>query len=920
MSQRKLKIAKIVVAVLFALVAALCLMTACAPEENGGGNGGGNGGEGTKTEYTLTWNVASHVEVKADGYETLPTKVERGTKIVFSVEGKDGYTVDRVTRNGNRLDPNSSDGKYHVTINNNYTFNVTETRAVSSISATAKSGVVFYAGHVVTADDLDLTVTYATEETEALPFENCKVVYTDGDFIKRGDTSFTVTFGEQQATVTFDAAMVHVSINPVAGEISSSVLTSWEQNAELENFKNEDGIVTFDYDEITAPITLPTGADLTDRTDLGNFEFTFKNWASVVGDSINEITAITTENDVSLEIMAQYDAELVTFTGADLVMEEDVPTLKVSFTLPSAEGAYLFLYEGNNKFAVKGDDVTPGSGGETTVSFDLRKLADATKDGAHFEGAWMDIRIAVDVQGVTFSNTVVVGPELETVKVGKMIHDDENCYRFIHYVHEGDDGESQIELKIYFNRYAYDYEVNLTEVDGKATLEIPGHINTKLDEEFAYEGATVSIAFGTANAVGTLAADGSFKATLDLTTLPDGFLERAGNITVSDAEGNRLQGLYVVSSDGNKTKLDLVGCGTIFEDFDPHARDNRNYTTSLVSGGVRYTVGTDWNEPFLKVVDEGHEIAITTVTLEEKNGKAYLVLSGTYGYSYTADTAKTALESYYVDIQNNDGVQGGGWEVYWKSTDEGADKIIETTAGERGGTFKFYASLADIEAGKVVFSHVGSASNNLVNDTLQTTTITVGGVEYKAEIWRGWGSNLVCVWVTDKSAPAFEITKADLVADSTTVYFVLSGTYRNYEKAALEAVFNYTTAGSDSFLEADNGKFGADFQEREGGWRRYPLAAASVTVNDTDKTWEVRYDVTSFTANPNAYTGHFGTIGYSDNNKEYAPADLKLTTAQAEDGKSVTLNGLKYSIFNKNGSSEQSNNWGCVSLLVETVS
>ena len=133
---------------------------------------------------------------------------------------------------------------------------------------------------------------------------------------------------------------------------------------------------------------------------------------------------------------------------------------------------------------------------------------------------------------------------------------------------------------------------------------------------------------------------------------------------------------------------------------------------------------------------------------------------------------------------------------------------------------------------------------------------------------------------------------------------MLKGTATGVEKAALEA-----------YLKANH----FDLQQCGGVWTNYVKLARTVTVEDNGN-WEIKFDVTAMPLDGAAYTGHFGAKDpsdptYSDNQW----TDLKLSNEHAEDGKSVTVGGKKYSISNKVDGNDESTNWGCVSLKVENA-
>lgn len=745
------------------------------------------------TQRTITWEVPTQATVKVEGYDELPEKVKDGTQLSFTITCTNGYEVDTVKNSGKNV--TARDGKYTVSITADTTIAVTVKQQIQSINVTKNpTKLTYLAGESLDKAGMEVEVEYVGGAKQTLQEADYRIVYptASATAFYRGDASFKVSYqGKESADVALTAPVeAKVTINPVAGKIAESVITAWQNNEALHEFAvaEETGIVSFTYAELSEPITLPTGNNLPKRDDLGNINFTFVGWAAVEGDTITGLTSITVENRNSLEIEAQYNADLVTFKAADLKMVGEVPTLEVTFTAEAMSGAYLFLYEGNQKFSVKGDAVTQTSG-DIKVDFDLRKLAAAkSEDGASFAGAWMDIRIALDVNGATFSNMMVIDPENVTVDVGKMIHDDDYCYRFIHYV-RAETGE--VELKVYYNRYAYTYEMEISETGGTPTLTFTGTLNKKLDPEFNYDGADVSIALGSYAAAGKVNADGTWTATLDLSTITENTNATAGTITVTSGSTS-LDALYVESSSGNKTSLDLIGCGTIFEDFDPTAGNNRNYSTSFsASNGWRYTIGTDWNEPFLTATDVAHEIAVKGADLEVNGDTVYLVLTGTYGSGFTsADEVKAAI---YLDIQSNsDAGSPDGWNVYWTTDSENNGMQLTTQDGT--WTLKVAIPEEARKDGVVMFSHFGDPNTNVVLPGLAYKSVVVGDLRYTLSAVAMWNSQLMTIAVSDpsnQSITVMEDVDVKLVVDGGKPCIVVTVSATGYTEDALKAAVQF---------------------------------------------------------------------------------------------------------------------------------
>ncbi len=127
-----------------------------------------------------------------------------------------------------------------------------------------------------------------------------------------------------------------------------------------------------------------------------------------------------------------------------------------------------------------------------------------------------------------------------------------------------------------------------------------------------------------------------------------------------------------------------------------------------------------------------------------------------------------------------------------------------------------------------------------------------------------------------------------------------------------------------------------DLQECGGGWQLYGFTRVSVSVNETDGTFLIKYDITRLSVDSSsdgstgAYSAHFteklpDEEGYSDNKFR----DLKLDKESAVPGASITVGDKKYSIVNYQAGEDfessadtnwgQAYNYGCVSIKVENV-
>ena len=157
-----------------------------------------------------------------------------------------------------------------------------------------------------------------------------------------------------------------------------------------------------------------------------------------------------------------------------------------------------------------------------------------------------------------------------------------------------------------------------------------------------------------------------------------------------------------------------------------------------------------------------------------------------------------------------------------------------------------------------------------------------------------------------------------------------------------KAIFNLAgTVKLDAFDDVNAAKAWLnatpfDLQECSGGWKLFGFTRVSVTINEEDGTFLIKYDITRLTVDSTsdgstgAYSAHFteklpSDDGYSDNKYR----DLKLDKESAVPGASITVGDKKYSIVNYQAGEDfestadtnwgQAYNYGCVAIKVENV-
>ncbi|MCH5157370.1 MAG: NADH-quinone oxidoreductase subunit A [Clostridiales bacterium] len=317
---------------------------------------------------------------------------------------------------------------------------------------------------------------------------------------------------------------------------------------------------------------------------------------------------------------------------------------------------------------------------------------------------------------------------------------------------------------------------------------------------------------------------------------------------------------------------------------------------TITVGNVIYTVectSSTWNIPCIITKEVGTpDYTVSDVDLVEDNGTVYLVISGTYTEGGNADKLEAALEAVAFTLTHNEQAGGqGGWGVVSNFT-----RVVTVDDAESTWTLKI--SLMDLEMSAYMAKFQGTdlknanatdGKNFTVGDTLYTLVNKFGSGE-GSEFW-----GCIGIRVEDADAPNFAkltIVNATLEATQDKVYFVISGSYTDIEDDIVDRVLN---------------KVYFDLQKRGDDWARYTDFERTVNYDSSEKTWTVKLDVTQLPAHGNPYTGHVAS-----------PAgDLKLDAEHAIDGHSVTLGTLTFTIVNKPGSTNEAENWGCVSLKVE---
>lgn len=245
-------------------------------------------------------------------------------------------------------------------------------------------------------------------------------------------------------------------------------------------------------------------------------------------------------------------------------------------------------------------------------------------------------------------------------------------------------------------------------------------------------------------------------------------------------------------------------------------------------------------EPEVPTLPDDATYAATGIDLVSKDGKAYLVISGTYENCTEAEI-KAYLEKIYVDMQHNQQAGGSSWN---------REKTLPRTVTVTADGWKLELDITDLTdvAYTAHFDStdgVGGEDNNTkdlniadtTNDgksvTVGTKTFTLVNKPGSSEATEFWGH--IGVKIVTENAPTFEIdfTTAKLVVEDNRVYLTVSGTCANCTE--------------EDFL--------MDLQRDSGDWGYYPAEKGGhPTVEIKDGSFTVKFDITD--ADPTEYLAH----------------------------------------------------------------
>ncbi len=714
------------------------------------------------TRYSIKWEVSENATVTVEDSDELPSEAKEGSTVSFTVEADKGYEVSAVRVNDRTVSADSS-GKYNVIIRSDTTIKVeTEDNVESVTVSTNPSTMTYYEGQTLDPEGMVVSVKYAgSGKTETVT--NYTVVYQNGNAFALGDTFFSVKYlGVESAPVQLEQEVeVLITIDPVGGTLDAGYLSGLQANSELHDVaQDEDGVITFSYSAITSPVELPLFTMWNKGEQTGDFIFLNWNVSLRTGEENISDTEIAATNLVSRTYTANYIANLVDVTSVSYVLEENVPYLVIEGTYKAATQLTLFFHEGNKNITLEGDSFggAEAKRGEAfKLKFDMRKLAEQKDEDGNpidYLGSWLDIKLVAVMNGIEESQDI----STNGVDLNQNINDGSYVYKFADY-----NGALKAIVTVYFqHEFTFSAEVNK---DGDLVVTFTGTVN----KEFAGNAVQIDTWSNDSDvAVGEIDKDGNYTVELTITDTPldtDGYfhLKIVESVDNSTEVAKPNDEANLPNNDCANDNLEIVNFGLI--------ENNYGLKVSNETGTRAFYVGFGkWGGFVFRGVNEAvekAEIEITGVTLETKNEKPYLVVSGTYLDTLSNEDITTIMTTdLFAELLNNGDESSGSVSTDWTGTqltyvgteDAPATVLLEVSEG----TWKMYLDLSarNNTIGEVLFSHLsftGSKGTNLESTNIDTETkITFtetdgDKIEFSLGEFTTWGGHVVSIYV--KAAP-----------------------------------------------------------------------------------------------------------------------------------------------------------------------
>ncbi len=858
---------RMILAGVLGLLMALCLSLAVAC-----------GGEEAETE-TIKWTIGGetdHVTVTVNDSTELPETYTVGETLTFKVLPDSGYEV--TVKNG-RTALNGENGVYSIEVKKGKSANeiiITVTKTISTVAVTKNPArMTYYAGEELDTEGMEVTVTYATGETENV--EKGYVVNYPTEAagcFTFGDSYFTVTYGSKTSeNVNLEQAVVgRITLDLQGGKLSDDYLAKLTENTDISKHEKSGTLYYIYFDAaLTAGIALPAAAEISRETETGE-PISFIGWR-------NGTAAVSSipQTAIGGTYTAKWAVDLVSLSNVKYEVGEGEDAGKVFLVITGtyhmADSVYLYFYEGNAQVEWKGDTYSGKIGETFNAKYDMTQLASAkTEDGGNYLGKWMDIKLVASVEGVEDIqeiNLLKYGEDF--VDLSQTAHNDKYVFSF--QTHEP--GIGQRLLKAVANNY-----VPPITLSGDDTNLI---VSGTLDATYADMTVTVDY-YGTdtQSSSTTVAADGSYSVSFPFenmplkTTMYFHFVIKDSNgaIVLQGDSDNNLLNAWLATDESYVPGEKLGSLNGI-----------RTRIANSDNSKVLYIGYGEWNAVVGWVVDETW--SATNAAFETRGDgdaqKGYFVLSGTWDQNYfkDKDAATKKFEELFAspDFQNLPQLSVASEWTTWQRTAEDNTRILEVSDD---GTWKLLLELPTdstdpaVQDGQVIFIHSTNGSNLYV-DTLQLSedSLTLGKLEYSFVIPSGlsgdsdaWANGLLCIKISDPTAKTIKPTSdgVELVEEEGKPCIVVTVTAQNYTEDELKNAVQY--GNKDGSYE----------------WKTPCIKV----VKDGEK-YKLFFDLTNMQVGSDGQL--WSNLFVGENKLEIKDADC------SSNGKTITVAGKKYTII-----------------------
>ena len=677
------------------------------------GCGGGNANNSQQSQvekFKLEWTVPEHAKVVVEGFDSLPTEVEADSVVSFTIQVDQGYAIDSVKSNNKKVSLKNE--KYTIGVTRDTTIVIEVSEAISDLKVTTMpTKLTYIAGEEIDLTGMVVQVSLGTGGTQTIAYgaDGYSVYPT---VFEGGESEFEITY--KKATIKVQLAQVVqylVKIDANGGSFTPEYLANL-QGRNLNNFKHENGVITFTYyNNLSSSVPMPKASDV----ERENFSLT--GWSY-------EDASISNNTASNVDAKASWQFQIVVLNSLHLIEEGGVPYLVIKGQFKAADEVYLYLYEGNAKVELKGDTYTGTSGQDLEVKFDLTRLSEK---GADYEGKWMDIRFNAKYDGKEESMEIFVNSSSTIeVETSEKLLVNSVAYVFATY---------NDALKVYFQNVSstYQFEAHTSVVEGvtKDFLRISGHVGNaehfnKYVHISAYNGSGETQGYG-ANIDGS----GNFAVEYPLeefsSIIKTNIFFHIG-IYEDSTMANNLWG-------GTNTNVPVATMFTPMPRLPKKLGDITNAAKYVGSDGLSYYIGYAWDGLMLYVLDEGHEINPLMAKVENRNGVVYYVLSGTC----TGFTSEDFIYGFYFQhINNLDGL--GEADVY-----DGVNELAHATV-DQAGNFEMvcpvstliapaFKASSDAKWGMIAKYYVGDKLDEkdrieVRAEQFSEETVTLDGVKY----------------------------------------------------------------------------------------------------------------------------------------------------------------------------------------------